>query len=361
MHGILQRYVLRETLQTWLVVTLVLLLILVTSQFASVLGEAAANKLPRTAILQVLGLTTVQYLTILIPVGFFLAIMLALARLYHDSEMAAMMACGIGPAQLYSALLTLGAGLAVLVGILALVVSPAALRQVETIAAEAKRDATLGLLEAGRFISFADGTAALYAESLTPDRHLHQVFVQRRIGERLEVIVADEAWQEDAGNGLRVLTFVRGHRYEGLPGDARFRLVDFAEHGIPFALPAGGPLKLTTAARSTAALLASSDPVDRAEFHWRVGVPMTLLVLAVLAVPLAKTEPRKGRFAGLASAVLVYLIYANLLAAGRGWLERGQIPEVMGLWWAHGVFLAAAGLMLTFQLGLWRRWVWRLG
>lgn len=356
MNSLLHRYVLRETLQTWLVVTLVLLLILVTNQFASVLGDAAASKLPRAAILQVLGLTTVQYLTILIPVGFFLAIMLSLARLYHDSEMAAMMACGIGPAQLYRAVLTLGAGLAVLVGFLALVVSPAALRQVEVFAAQAKRDASLGLLAAGRFVSFADGTAALYAESRTPDRHLHHVFVQRRVGDKMEVIVADEAWQEDAGNGLRVLTFARGRRFEGQPGDARFRLVEFAEHGIPFELPASGPLKFPTEARSTATLLASADPADRAEFHWRVGVPLTLLVLAILAVPLAKTEPRKGRFAGLASAVLVYLIYANLLAAGRGWLERGQVPEVMGLWWVHGLFLAAAGLMLFFQLGLWRQW-----
>jgi lipopolysaccharide export system permease protein len=305
----------------------------------------------------VLGLTTVQYLTILIPVGFFLAIMLALARLYHDSEMAAMMSCGIGPGQLYRAILTLGGVLAIVVAVLALVVSPAALRQVEVFAAQAKREASIGLLEAGRFVSFADGKAALYAEALTPDRHLHQVFVQRRNGDRVEVIVADEAWQEDVGDGIRVLIFARGHRYEGEPGDARFRLVQFAEHGIPFEIPAAGPVQLDPEALTTAALLSSSDPANRAELHWRLGVPLTLLVLAILAVPLARTEPRKGRFAGLASAVLVYLIYANLLAAGRGWIERGQVPEVAGLWWVHGLFLASAGLMLVYQLGLWRQWV----
>jgi len=357
MSRILRRYVLRETLQTWLVVTIVLLLILVTNQFASVLGDAAANKLPRGAILQVLGLTTVQYLTILIPVGFFLAIMLALARLYHDSEMAAMMSCGVGPAELYRSILTLGGVLAVVVGVLALVVSPAAIRKVEVFAAQAKREASIGLLEAGRFVSFAGGTAALYAEALTPDRHLQRVFVQRRNGDGVEVIVAEEAWQEDVGDGVRVLIFARGHRYEGEPGDARFRLVEFAEHGIPFELPAAGPLKLDPEALSTGELLASSEPANRAELHWRLGVPLTLLVLAVLAVPLARTEPRKGRFAGFASAVLVYLIYANLLAAGRGWIERGQMPEAAGLWWVHGLFLAAAGVMLVYQLGLWRRWM----
>jgi lipopolysaccharide export system permease protein len=361
MSGILQRYVLRETFQTWLVVTVVLLLILVTNQFASVLGEAAASKVPRAAILQVLGLTTVQYLTILIPVGFFLACMLALARLYHDSEMAAMMACGIGPGRLYGALLALGAAVALLVGSLSLVVAPAALRQVEVYAAQARRDASLGLLAAGRFVSFANGAAVLYAGSVTPDKHLHDVFVQRRRGDKVEVIVADEAWQQEAADGVRVLTFARGHRYEGLPGDSRFQLVDFAEHGIPFEMPATGPLKFRAAARPSMSLLASGDPADRAELHWRVGVPLTLLVLTILAVPLAKTEPRKGRFAGLATAVLVYLVYANLLAAGRGWIERGQVPEAVGLWWVHGLFLGGAGLMLFVQLGVWRQWRQRPG
>jgi lipopolysaccharide export system permease protein len=359
MLNLLQRYVLRETLQTWLVVTVVLLLILVTNQFAAVLGDAAANKLPRGAIAQVLGLTTMQYLTILIPVGFFLAVMLALARLYHDSEMAAMMACGVGPAQLYRAVLALGLVLAAVVAVLSLVVSPAALRQVEVFAAQAKREAAIGLLEAGRFVSFADGRAALYAESLTPDRHLYQVFVQRRNGDRVEVIVAEEAWQEDVGDGVRVLIFARGHRYEGRPGDARFRLVEFAEHGIPFELPARGPMKLEPEALDTGALLRSRDPARRAEFHWRLAAPLTVLVLAVLAVPLSRTEPRKGRFAGLATAVLVYLVYANLLAAGRGWLERGQVPPGAGLWWVHGVFLLAAGGLLAHQLGLWHRWLRR--
>ena len=90
--SLLNRYLLREVGQTWLAVTLVLLLILITNQFAAVLGDAAASQIPRDAIVRVMALTIVQYLTILVPLSFFLAIMLSLARLYHDSEMAAMMA-----------------------------------------------------------------------------------------------------------------------------------------------------------------------------------------------------------------------------------------------------------------------------
>jgi lipopolysaccharide export system permease protein len=357
MSRLLDRYVLRETVQTWLVVTLVLLLILITNQFATVVGDAAAAKLPRDAIFRVMGLTSVQYLTILVPVGLFLAVMLALARLYHDSEMAAMMACGIGPADLYRPLLVVAAVLAAVVGLLAIVVSPVAVREVQALADEARREATLGLLTPGRFVSFGNGEAVLYATATTADGHLRGVFVERRTDDRVEVIVADEAWAATAPDGsARVLTFARGRRYEGVPGELRFRVVEFAEHGIPYSLPARESTgDLPPEARSSLALLRAGTPEDLAEFHWRLGVPLTLLVLVVMAVPLARTEPRKGRFSGLAAAVLVYVIYANLLAAGKGWLERGQLPLGVGLWWVHAGFLAVAGGMLATQNGWWRR------
>ncbi|NNC55030.1 MAG: LptF/LptG family permease, partial [Pseudomonadales bacterium] len=105
MFAILDRYLLREILYTLLAVTGVLLFILLSNQFARVLGEAAAGRLPRDAVLQLMGLTSLQYLTILVPLSLFLAAMLAFGRLYKDSEMSAVMACGVGPARLYRPLM----------------------------------------------------------------------------------------------------------------------------------------------------------------------------------------------------------------------------------------------------------------
>ena len=127
--------------------------------------------------------------------------------------------------------------------------------------------------------------------------------------------------------------------------------------GVPQASDSSTTLgKASNREQSTSALLASDAPVDRAELHWRLAPVLTLLVLTIIAVPLAKTEPRRGRFSGLAAAILVYVIYANLLAAGRGWLERSQLPEYSGLWWVHGLFLVVAGMMLLVQRGTLRKW-----
>ena len=352
MSNILSRYLLKETAQTWLVVTVVLLLILLTNQFAQVLGQAAANRLPKDAVFMVMGLTSLQYLTILIPIGLFLSIMLALGRLYRDSEMSAMMACGVGPAAIYRPLTFFALLLAAIVGWLALVVSPAAIREVQLIVEEAKQRVDLRVLEAGRFISFDAQEAVMYAESMSADGVLENVFVQRRINEQVEVIVAERAWQSDSSEkNVKVLRFANGRRYEGEPGSPRFRIVSFVEHGIPFALPTAGPVEFEPESRQLTDLLGADDPYDMAELQWRISVPIAVLVLMVLAVPLSRSAPRQGRYGGLAAGVLIYIIYVDLLAAAKVWVEREQISVYLGLWWVHLLFLLVGLLLLARQFG----------
>jgi lipopolysaccharide export system permease protein len=360
MPNILYRYILKEVVQTWFVVTLVLLLILVTNQFAQVLGDAAASRLPKQAIILVMGLSSLQYLTILVPVGLFLAIMMALGRLYRDSEMAAMMACGIGPLGLYRPLVVLSIVLALVVGWLALVVSPTAVRQIESIAIRAKQQADLGMLEPGRFINFGKGDAVMYAESVDKDGALLNVFVQRRIENRVEVIVAERAWQSDSEkDDVQVLQFFRGSRYEGEPGNSRFRVVEFVEHGIPFVRPTTDPTETDPETRSLVLLLDSDNPMDKAELQWRASLPITLLVLTVLAVPLSRSAPRQGRYGGLVYGVLIYIIYVNLLGAAKVWTEQETIPAYLGVWWVHALMLLVALLFAARQFGSLRRSVFR--
>lgn len=350
MGPILNRYVFRETALTWLAVTGVLLLILLTDQFARVLDDAAGAELPRDAIFAVMALSSIQYLTILIPVGIFLAVILALARMYRDSEMAAMMACGIGNAALYRPVMLLAVVLAGVVGWLAAEAGPAAQRQVQGIFDEARKTADLAMLEPGRFISFGRQRATVYAERVSEDGELENVFLQLRRGDELTVVVAERAGQRnDPDTGRKVLTFVNGERYEGVPGSREFRVMRFAEHGIPFQVSTSEPGELGPEAQPVADLLDSPGPLAVAELQWRASVPLTLLVLTVIAVPLARSRPRQGRYGNLAIAVLIYITYANLLGASRVWLEKGNISPWLGLWWVHAAFLLFALLLLERQ------------
>lgn len=357
MFRILDRYILKETAQTWLSVTLVLLAILLSNQFARVLGDAARDKIAKDAVFSVIGLTALQYLTILIPFGLFLAIMLALARLYSDSELPAMMACRVGPAGLFRPLAWLALPLAALVAWLALFVAPGALQRIELISTEAQRQLDLGALEPGRFVSAGGANAVIFAEQIDNAGVLQRVFLQRRDGERVEVVLAEQGEQRISDDeDTRFIVLSDGRRYLGVPGEGEFQVIEFAEYGVPYELPAAEQPILEAEAKPTTELLAANDPQSIAELQWRLSVPISTLVLALLAVPLSRTQPRQGRYGKLAIGVLVFIIYFNLLGAAKVWVEREQIIPALGIWSVHGAMLIVALALLANQNG-WLSWL----
>lgn len=344
------RYVLREVAIAWVAVTGVLLVVLVSNQLARILGLAAANGLPQQVVFSLIGLTTVQNLTVLVPIGMLLAVMLALGRLYHESEMAAVRACGTGPERLYLPVMGLALVVAAGVAWLAFDVTPAARTAAEALRQEAFRNAQFGRLEAGKFRSFARGTAVFYAERADADGTLHNVFLERRDGEGIEMATAARAVHriEDAGR-LHVIILYDGERYEGVPGQPDFRRVRFAEHGIPVRIPDAEAGKSSRSQRPTVELLRSDDPGDISELQWRVSLPIMVIVLALLAVPLAALRPREGRYARVALAIIVYFLYSNLISASRVWIEKEQLDPRLGLWWVHALVILLAIVLLHRQ------------
>ncbi|MFQ5633925.1 MAG: LPS export ABC transporter permease LptF [Gammaproteobacteria bacterium] len=356
MLRILDRYIFREVAQTWAAVTLVLLFILLTNQFARVLGDVAKDRLPKDAVFQVIGLTGLQYLTIVIPIGLFLSIMLALGRLYRDSEMPAMMACRVGPGGIYRPLMWLVIPLSLAVGWLATDLGPKALTAVDRIGVEAKREADLASIEPGTFTAGSDGTV-VYAERVIGPGSVENVFLQRRTESGgVEVVIADRGEQmqvEDADTRYFVLH--DGRRYEGMPGTSEFLVMEFAEHGIPYRLPDVSDADERPRAMSTLDLMKSGSSDLVAELQWRIGVPLSTLILGILAVPLSRSQPRQGRYGRLAVGLLVFIIYFNLLSAGKSWVEQEAVPAAVGLWWVHGIMIAMAAGMLASQSSVFRR------
>ncbi len=357
MLRILDRYIFREIASTWLVVTMVLLLILLTNQFARVLGDVAKGKLPKGAAFDVIGLSATQYLTILVPIGLFLAVMLALGRLYRDSEMPAMMACRVGPIDIYRPLFWLLAPLSLAVAWLSIDLGPRAMQEVDRIGAEARRQVDLASIEPGRFTTFGAGESVVYTERVTEDGVMENVFLQRRTEDGgLEVVVARRGEQVDSDDpDVRFLVLYDGRRYEGVPGTTQFRVVEFAEHGIPYRLPSLDTPEPRPRAMKFADLLRSTELKHVAELQWRLGIPIATIVLSILAVPLSRTQPRAGRYGRLAIGMLVFIIYLNMLSASKAWIEQGSLSPTLGLWWVHGSVLIFALGPLGVQNSVFRR------
>lgn len=344
LRGTLDRYLLKETAAAAIAVTLVLLAIMLSARFARFLGAVATGELPRTVLAQVVALSSVQYLVLLLPAALLLAVMLTLGRLYKDSEVAAMMGCGVSLGGLYRPFLWLSLLMALLTAWLAFAVGPWAGRQVDYIFKDARRLVQYTPFEAGRFKSVAGGRAVFYTEQMAPGGDLlTTVFARIEDASGESVLIASEGRQQlDTGTGERRVTLYGGFRYTGVPGDANFDVIRFEEFETRITPPEFVYLNSKRKLADTRDLMRSTDPEDQAELAWRIAAPVSVLVLGLLAVPLSHLRPRQGRYGKLVLGIVLYLLYSNLMGLGQAWIAKGQVPAILGLWWVHLLFGGAA-------------------
>lgn len=351
MKGVLGRYLLREAGNAWLGVTLVLLAIMLSTRFARYLAQAAAGELPQNLLLQVAALSSLQYLVLLIPVSLLLAVMMALGRLYQDNEIAAMTGCGVGLWQLYRPFLLLGAGLSVLTALLAFQIGPWAGRTSDYLVKDAVRFIKFNPFEEGHFKAIADGRAVVFTEHMSADgARLDNVVAQVREAQDSSFVTARSGSQSvDAATGSREVVLEQGYRYVGEPGTTHFDVVHFDRLTTHIRPPA---FLYSTAKRKiqpTGELLGTGDPRDRAELEWRIGAPIAVFVLALLAVPLSYVRPRQGRYGKLVLGIVAYLVYSQLLGIAQSWVAKDKPIGALGLWWVHALMLAVALFLIARQ------------
>lgn len=351
MLRVIDRYLLKEVALNWLAVTLVLWVIVLSNRLAGYLGEAAAGKLPGAVIFTLLGLKSIDYLVVLLPLTLYLGVLLALGRLYKDSEMAALGACGIGPAQLYRPLLSLAVIVALVVAVLSLYIAPRTAALGYEVRARAETMADITAISAGRFQESKNGNMVFYAERVSPDRqNLERLFVRSESNGVPSLLTAKRAHPaRDEVTGDRFLVMEDGYRYQGTPGDPAYRIMKFARHGIRLDTMEVLTPSMKKSAAPTESLWGSSDARDIAELQWRLSLPLAAVSMVLLAVPLSRTTPREGRFGRLFVAVLVFIVYYNLLGTAQVWVEKGVLGPLPGMWWVH--VLPVLATLALFYVG----------
>lgn len=365
---IINRALTRELTTSTLAVTFIFVALFMVVSLVKILAKAVSGSFPATLVFTMLGLQTVEVLGLMLPLAFYIGLLLTLGRWYRDNEMTVLTACGVSLTQMLRPVFTLALGFALVVTALSMYLTPLASR----LMAETKRDEsaryqvaalTPGVFnEISRSEDLREG-GVYYVESIAADGSLQRVFVATSHLGRQGVLIARTGRETvDESTGERFLILEDGVRYGGTAGAGDYRVIEFARYGIRIEL-APKTLPFTQMhARSTRELFQESSPGATAEWHWRLAKPLALVVLALFALVFSFTQPRQGRYVGLFIAIVAYFLYSNLLGVGEAMLKRGRIPGALGLWWVHGVFLAV-GLTL-----FWRRlnnrplvpaWRWR--
>ena len=347
---IIDRYLLREIGLSFLAVTLVLALMFLSGTFVRLLAETLEGRYPADLLMTLFALRGVGSMVLLLPFAMFLAVMLALGRFYRDSEMAVLAACGHGPAQLLRPVALAGVVVAVLVGVLALAVAPWAEDRAMMVVDEAGARVGVEGIAAGQFNQLDNGSV-VYVEDVDPaSKELYGIFALFQGPEGSMHLTAQRGEEYlDRASGDRYLLLRNGYRYEGEHGQGAFRITRFEQHGLRIQERAVVPTARRLSANSSAELW-QGGRAELTELQWRLAMPLSTLLLALLAVPLSKSAPRQGRLFGMFLGVLVYMGYNNLLNIARSAMARGDVPIGLGLWWVHlSVALLVVG-MLWYQL-----------
>jgi lipopolysaccharide export system permease protein len=344
----IDRYVLRELAGAFVACVVVLVLVSLSGIVADLLGKIARGKVPAALLLSQLGLRGLDILPLLLPLALFLGVLLAYGRLYRDSEMAVLASAGLGIRRLSRPLWWLAVPTALLVGLTSLWLAPAALRTSKAMIDAANRSLLVAGLEPGRFVEIPGRQSVVYLAEMEPDgSRFRRLFVHSEKDGRIDVVTASagELYQESQGEE-RYLSLSDGFRVEGELGKDAFRIMRFKRNDIRVPDSEQSESGRREERSSTIALIESELPADRAELHWRIGLPLATLVLVLLALPLARTPPRSARYGRLLVALLSYVVYLNLLALGRAWIAEGSMPAMLGLWWVHVPAVAIALWML---------------
>ncbi len=351
----LNRYFSRELALTFAAVSAVLLTVVISKSFISLLTRVMDGKMSADAVLSILGLGILDATILLAPFALFVSVMLVLGRLYRDSEIYAIKANGISVLRLFRYAVLFVLPVLVLLAYASLFLTPQIAQKIETIKLEAKeRTSVMGLVP-GQFIEARQGDWVVFIEAAErKSGTARNIFIYDRRGDRVSIETARSVQQAESPEVEgKSLVLTQGQRYEGIPGKGSFTVLSFDRHIVRIpelnvALDRDDPEFMTVAQ-----LIDSHRTPDQAELQWRLSIPLAALLLILLAFPLSVVRPRQGRFAKLVLAIVIYLIYSNLMILAETWVANGRLPTIPGLFIVHGALVIMIAV-LFYRQGAWR-------
>jgi len=348
---IILRYLIRETLKSQFAVFLVLMAIFITQRFVRVLAEASDGDIPASLVMGFLALKMPVLAALILPLSFFLGMMLAHGRFYVDSEMTVIRACGVSEWYVARVMMLVALLFALLTGVLTLWLAPLAVETEYQMEDRIASEAGLMSLIPGRFEETANKNAVMFVHDISSNNNLNKVFLAQQDAEdaadRIQIVYAEGGKVSENDDGSQQLVLTQGHQYEGKKGRNDFSVVEFEEYQIQIGEQQAEQKRRKMTAFPTVQLIDDTSLAAIAEFQWRIAIPLSIPFLVLIAVPLSAVDPRQGRFGKIMPALLLYLGYFLLLMASRKVLEDGKIPPELGLWWVHGIILLIGATLIA--------------
>ena len=353
---IYKRFYQRELATLTIGIFVVLLAVISTTLMVRLLGMAATGKIATEAVIITLAFSTLKYLPILLSLSLYIAVLLALSRSFRDHEMEVWMSSGLSIAEWVRPTLTFAAPMIIVIATLSLGLSPWAVRQGNEYKQKLMAQEESSAISPGLFKEAKSSDRVFFVENFSGEQgSATNIFVQTEKNQKLGIISAHQGQLITDAAGNRHLQMSGGRRYEGVPGQKEYRIVEFDKYTLLIQPKDPGKEDTPTSGKTTPELLKHPTPDNMAELSFRLAAPIGAALMTLLAIPLSFSRPRAGRSINMLMALLAYMIYSNFISVGNAWMAQGKLPSSIGLWPIHGALLATVVLLLAKQAGAFRK------
>ncbi|MDD2720371.1 MAG: LPS export ABC transporter permease LptF [Gallionella sp.] len=348
-----RRTLVREFVGNGALIFSILLGIVVVSQTIRFLSEAVSGKLAADGVLALLGFSALNYLPVLLSMSLFMSILLTLSRCYRDSEMVVWFSSGVGLTRWMRPVMSYALPVVLLIAVLSLVLSPWALRKSDEFKNKLESRDEISGITPGMFRESAQADRVYFIEDVDAgSERVGNIFVRSVQNGRLGTMVARQGMQETMPNGDRFLVLLNGTRYEGMPGQRDYRIVEFERYAIRIEAAAVAKAQPMARTMTTPQLWRNPTTWNLAELEWRLGLPISAAILSLLAIPLSYVNPRVGRSLNLVLAIVLYMLYSNMISVTNAWVGWGKMSPGIGLWGIHALMLLIVALLFYWRTQL---------
>ena len=353
---LLERYIYRELSQKLFWTVSLLLIVLASDKLIRFLTDAASGKLPGNMVFTMLGYKILAGLPNILPVALLIAILLAFTQMARNKELVILSVAGLGNHFHTRIIFRFAAVYALCTALLCFYLEPWADAKIDLLKEKILQEASISAIIPGIFQEFGKDNYIVYVETLSEDkRTMENVFLSGKIDGKSGILKSSTArFEFDKESGHRFIVFENGHHYIGNPGAPDYRIIQYQTHGMLL-----GPDKAETGHTEKTPVYPSelwnSDiPSHKAKMHWQFSLIIACFLLALFAAMLNQFIIREQFLTLFTIAILVYLIYSNLLSVGANLIKREIIPSYIGLWWVHLLFIA--GIALLYYLPDLKHW-----
>ena len=328
-----------EVLLSTIGVLLIFFFLVVSSRFVGYFEQASEGLIDPNLVFKVVFLRFPDFITLLLPLSFFLGVIITVSRLYSDREIFGYLAGGLSENDLVKYLFPQAMFFFLITLSLSIFLAPYTKELSKEILSLDTIQEQFESVRPKELFSFNENDGFIHVEN-KENNILYEVIIFIQNDEYSSLIIAENLIHEDLSSKTN-LDFKDGVLYQDIFNQNSSFVSYFGELSVPI-----NNSKNTISGLSLNKLFDFSIKSSKSQTQWNLSIPLTIFVLLIYAVNFSKVEPRQGRFSVLVPSIFIYILYLSLLILARDSFDEGSIASQNYIWYVHLIFLLFAIFLL---------------